>query len=75
MAKTASGARATIGGYVVEMDDSDGNMNCYVTKGNYTASLACVGDTGELSDAKGRTVTIDYSVLDRIEQWAEANGY
>lgn len=68
-------AKTVIGGYTVEMDDSNGNMDCFVTKGNYSASLACVLDCGCLENSRGSSIEIDYSQLDKIEEWAMARGY
>lgn len=72
-----------INGYQVDLDDDmegDGKVtDCRVTyKGEhdtFTASLACLVDTGVLTAPSGRETEVAYKTIDRIEEWAEKNGY
>lgn len=41
----------------------------------YTASLACASDTGELSNALYGEIAIDPAIVDDIEAWAVEHGY
>lgn len=44
-------------------------------KREYTASLGCLMDTGELTDAQGYVHDVETAVIDDIEAWAVENGY
>lgn len=74
------------GKYSIELEIADNpvpdesNSDCfisYVTRAGreYTASLACAQDTGELSDKEGRELEIESAIVDEIAEWAKENGY
>lgn len=55
---------------------SDCHISHTTRAGNeYTASLACAMDTGELTNAIYGEIQISGAILDEIEEWALANGY
>jgi hypothetical protein len=79
-------ASTTIRGYLCEIEPNDDRegVNCYITKGKYSASLACAEAEGVLhyhgsgdptADGPGLEWTITESTLEEIIAWAEANGY
>lgn len=41
----------------------------------YSASLACLIDTGMLSNRVFDEVAVERSIIDEIEEWAEESGY
>lgn len=65
-----------INGYDVEIeaDNGEGVSQCFVIKGKYSASLACLEATGELSWGD-LVVRVPESIVDKISTFAEANGY
>ena len=69
--------KTTIAGYTVELEteiNSDPSTQCDISKGEFCASLACLLDTGVLSD--GDSVhSVRSSVVERISDWADENGY
>lgn len=72
----------TIDGYTVDLDtdmDGDGTTGCWVSYkalyDEFTASLACLIDTGVLTANSGREWVVDEVTIDRIEVWAEQKGY
>jgi hypothetical protein len=66
--------KTIIDGYTVEMMQYDETINCYISKGSYSASLAALQDTGELTN-DSREITVHPQTVAAIEQWAEDNGY
>lgn len=56
-------------------EDGQPRSDCFIEKGNYTASLACAEDTGFLTDQRDEQKEIDQGTLDQIREWAEENGY
>lgn len=67
-------AKTAIYGYKAEMMEVEGNMNCYIENGRYTASLAALIDTGTLTDGDNE-ITVDDKTIDAIEEWALKHGY
>lgn len=69
-----------ISGYHVEVsawhDPIEGlRTSCFVTRGNYSASLAYLDDHGALYDAHDRMKPVNPAVIERIMDWALENGY
>lgn len=71
----------TFGKYSVTMDNDmgDGATGCWISyktrTREYTASLQCAQDTGELESHDGMAHAIESAILDDIEKWAVENGY
>jgi hypothetical protein len=68
-----------IRGFTCELipnDDRPG-VNCFVSKGRVSNSLALLQDMGGFDDVDedGNEVRISQTTLDEIEKWALANGY
>lgn len=65
-----------INGYEVdiEADNGEGVSQCFVIKGRYSASLACLEATGELSWGD-LVIRVPDTIVDKISTFAEANGY
>lgn len=68
------------GEYTADLDTEmeDGVTGCWVSKGDFTASLECLMATGVLEDHDnhdGSTHAVPQDVIDEIEQWALENGY
>lgn len=65
-----------INGYEVdiEADNGEGVSQCFVIKGKYSASLACLEATGELSWGD-LVIRVPDTIVDKISTFAEANGY
>jgi hypothetical protein len=62
------------------IEGHDTHSECFIShltraKREYTASLACALDTGELSNSLYGEIKIDPAILDDIEEWALENGY
>jgi len=64
-----------ISGYSVEISACDDSTNCWIEKGKYSASLAALQDTGLLETTLGGEHAVNPDIIDRITEWAEANGY
>ena len=66
----------TFGDYVVELDhDEYGNAQCFVSRGRFSASLACLSDTGALTNHRDEEHLPPAWIIGQIEVWATANGY
>lgn len=67
----------TISSYKVTLDTDmgDGATGCWIQKANHSASLECADATGSLHDSNDHEHPISPSVLKRIREWAERNGY
>jgi hypothetical protein len=63
--------------YQVELeDDPDVEWtDCWIMKDGFSASLACLEDTGELMDGVGNTIEVSPHTIEAISKWAEKNGY
>lgn len=66
-----------IDGYTVELDvyPDEPSSQCFVSKGNYSASLAALDGTGVLTDHAFDDKRVDPNTIAKIVAWAEANGY
>jgi hypothetical protein len=64
-----------ISGYSVEISTCGDSTNCWIEKGTYSASLAVLQDYGYLERAGCGEHRVNPDVIDRITEWAEANGY
>jgi hypothetical protein len=69
-----------INGFTVELDtdmDGDGQCTgCWISKGKFSASLACAEDTWQLADMDtGRVYQMHPKELKTISDWAVAHGY
>jgi hypothetical protein len=68
---TINGFRVTI-----DTDMGDGATGCWIeSRTNFSASLECADATGCLQNDHGDEQKISPTVVDRIRDWAEANGY
>lgn len=66
-----------IHGYDVELeiDPEVEWSDCWITKGEFSASLACLEGTGELMDGVGNTIEVSSGTVEAISKWAEKHGY
>jgi hypothetical protein len=69
-----------IDGYEVHLElyeeRGEPRSDCFVIKGQYSASLACLADTGELHSGNwDRVHEVHPQTITAIEKWAEENGY
>ena len=65
------------GPFTAEMEECDeGRMQCWVSYGGGTSSLAAAYDTNQIEDKLGHMiVAIDSATLDEITEWALTHGY
>lgn len=68
-------AKTNIAGYSIEFDNDGDTTQCFIIKGNASASLEALMGTGCLSDHFGNDVRVAQSIIDRIEAWAMGKGY
>ena len=69
-----------IGRYEIELDtdmNGDGEVTgCWVSSGDYSASLQALEATGELDDLRGEdSLIVKPADITKIVSWAKANGY
>lgn len=69
-----------INGYTVEVQLSYDKLgidwtDCYITKGEYSGTLAFLEGCGFLVDSNDTELKVAVSTIDAISKWAEANGY
>ncbi len=68
----------TVDGYSVTLElfteCNEPRSECYIEKGNASGSLEAAR-TGYLTDVHGSDKAIALATVDRIETWADANGY
>lgn len=71
--------QTTINGYLVELDtdiDGEGTSSCMISKGRYCASLSAAESAGVLTDHHDDSEwPIHGRDIDKITDWAYANGY
>ena len=70
--------KTTINGYEVELEteiDDDPSTQCFVEKGNYSASLSCLAHTGELMNSSDQPKVVPNRTIEQIEKWADSKGY
>ncbi len=69
-------ASTTIRGYLVDVEDeTTETTQCWVEKDGHSASLACLQDTGVLTNYRGEEIAVNEGTIDKITEWAEENGY
>jgi hypothetical protein len=72
----AVSASILMDGYLLTVEsESTETTQCWVENGHFSASLACLQQTGELTDARQATRLVSSQMIDKITEWAEANGY
>lgn len=64
-------AKRTIAGFTVEIEQGENGIECWISKGRDSASLAVAEDYGELNDG----TSVDNGTLDFIREFAEKYGY
>ena len=81
-AKTLSKIRTTINGFLCEIEPNEDRegVNCYVSKGRFSASLACLEGEGILSadgNSYGEDIELDVpqTTINQIVSWAVGKGY
>jgi hypothetical protein len=67
--------KTNIGAYLVEMEIDDGVSSCFISLGNYSASLEALLGEGTLEDGRGAVLEVKQTDIDDIEAWAMDNGY
>jgi len=72
--------KTKIENYEVELEidiQDEPSTDCTVLHGNYSASLACLSQTGKLWSHSNFDEEKEVSdlIIHRIEDWAESNGY
>jgi hypothetical protein len=67
--------QTVIAGYRVELEINGPETHCYVSQGDNSASLEALFDGGCLTNSRGFDHPLPDSVIEKIEKWAEANGY
>ncbi len=68
--------KTVIDGFTVEMDDCDGSMCCFISKGRASNSLQVAQEQGFLEgEFRGTDEDISETTLDKIEKWALNHGY
>ena len=68
----------TINGYRVSLKPAtnDSSSECWITRGKFSASLGYAINTGDLhSDKSGVDAPIDFDTVEKIHEWAIANGW
>jgi hypothetical protein len=71
------GISELIAGYTVDIEpheDREG-VDCWVSKGRFSASLACLEGEGGLFNDQGQMQPVPEAILDRIRSFAEQHGY
>jgi hypothetical protein len=69
-------ATKTIAGYLctIEPNEDREGVNCYVSKGKFSASLACLEGEGKLFDMDNEMPVRD-ETIDLIRKFADQHGY
>lgn len=62
---------AVIDGILVEVEDCDGNLCAFLSKGRASSSLAVVQDFGMIDPDESYAVAVSETTLAKIEQWVE----
>lgn len=67
-----------IAGLAVELElyqeDGEARSSCFISKGRFSGSLECLTGMGVLDDG-GSELAVRQEIIDKIEAWADANGY
>jgi hypothetical protein len=72
---TTTSAQTNIAGYSIEFENDGETTQCWIIKGNASASLEGLLGTGCLSDHFGDDVRVPQAIISRIETWALNKGY
>jgi hypothetical protein len=66
-----------IGGFTVSLEPNEDRegFQCWISRGDYCASLALANDYGSLDPDDQNAPRVSTRVLDQVEAWAVANGY
>jgi hypothetical protein len=64
-----------IKGYKIEFVVNDDSSNCYIEKGNFSSSLEVLNDFGYLESRTGAEHKVDPDTIEKIYEWALAQGY
>lgn len=70
-------ATTTIDGFTVTIEPNEDRegVQCWVSKGRATSSLALVEDLGHVEDDREGTFGVREATIDRIRAYAERHGY
>ena len=63
--------------YTIEIEEVDGRLCAYLTKGDYSASWECACNEGELSNERGwvSPIYINNNDYEQVEKWLSSQGY
>lgn len=69
--------KTVIDGFTVEMENCDGSMCCFISKGHCSNSLQVAQDQGYIESDSPRhdDIFISDATLNKIEEYALAHGY
>lgn len=67
--------QTNISRYLVELEVDDGVSSCFISAGNYSASLEALMGEGTLEGSRGAVLEVVQADIDAIESWAMDNGY
>jgi len=68
--------KTIIDGFELELDFDEEWSDCYVIKGKFSGTLQGILTDGALVNYDtGASLKISSATLDKIEKWAESNGY
>ena len=69
--------KTTIDGLTIEIEPNEGRdgVNCYISKGRFSASLACLEDTGLISWGDKADYIVPARTIERIRVYAEKHCY
>jgi hypothetical protein len=67
--------KTVIEGFECELDFSEEWSDCYVVKGSYSGTLQFLMSYGFLESKGGSQLDVPLSIINKIEKWAEKNGY
>lgn len=72
---TTTSAQTNIFVYSIEFENDGETTQCWIIKGNASASLEALLMTGCLTDHFGDDVRVPQAIINRIEAWARSKGY
>ena len=68
--------KTIIDGFELELDFDEEWSDCYIIKGKFSGTLQGILTDGALVNYDtGASLKISSATLDKIEKWAESNGY
>lgn len=68
--------KTIIDGFELELDFDEEWSDCYVIKGKFSGTLQGILTDGALVNYDtGASLKVSSATLDKIEKWAESNGY